>query len=113
MPLGIVGGKVIVRGELIRDGVGSFGGQPAGNGIRAFLLTRRHAASGAAWRRRSFSWSFHHALRRMTGPHQLDGAPDLSCMDGTARYPLDGWEAIQNRTLRSILALLLGSSGQA
>jgi hypothetical protein len=45
---------------------------------------------------RSFYRSFHHGLRRRTGRYQLDGAPDLSCEDGTPRYAEDGGKATSN-----------------
>jgi Acetyltransferase (GNAT) domain len=46
---------------------------------------------------RSFPQSFHLGPLRTTGWAQSDDAPDLTCEDGTAPYPMDGGEATHNR----------------
>jgi len=43
---------------------------------------------------RAVSQSFHPPPRGMTRPHWLDSAPDLTCEDGTSRYPMDDRERL-------------------
>jgi hypothetical protein len=40
---------------------------------------------------------YHPQLQDLTGTHQLDDPPDLSCEDGTSRDATDNWEPTRNR----------------
>jgi hypothetical protein len=59
-----------------------------------------------------FRWSFRQVTRRAPRSHTLDNAPDLTCENAIAPYPLDGVEATHNRYYRVLGVGLIVACGR-